>query len=105
HPSDVAVPLQHPPTLQGPALELILPPCRIGLGELDLADDPIQDQVEQFVLAADVGIQRRSSGIEGLGDATHREPVDSIPVDDLESHLDDPIPIEYLTPGLHRCPP
>jgi hypothetical protein len=43
-------------------LELVLPVGGIGVGDLALADDLVQDQVEQAVLAADVPVQGRCAG-------------------------------------------
>src|SRR5690606_5820760 len=59
----------------------------------------------ELFLAADVGVQGGGAGVELFGDAPHRQPVDALLVDDPESHLDDPVPIENLAPRLLRPPP
>lgn len=39
-------------------LELVSPAVGIRLGQLHLAGDPVEDQLEQLILVADVGIER-----------------------------------------------
>ena len=52
----------------GDLLELLPPSRRVGVGDLALADDLVDDQVEQAVLAADVPVQGRGAGAEFLGE-------------------------------------
>ena len=57
----------------------------IGLGRnLDLADHPVDHELEQILLARDVRVERCRAGAELLGDAPHRHRVEPLAVDDLE---------------------
>jgi hypothetical protein len=41
----------HAVRLPGEVLELVLPPRRVGVGEFDLAHDPVVDELAELVLA------------------------------------------------------
>jgi hypothetical protein len=68
----------------GDLLDLLLPPRRVGVGNPALADDLVQDQVEQAVLAADVPVQRRGAGAELVGELAHAQGGQALAVQELD---------------------
>jgi hypothetical protein len=57
----------------GDLLELLLPARGIGVGHLLLADDLVEHQVQQAVLAADMPVQRRGAGAELVAETPHAQ--------------------------------
>jgi hypothetical protein len=70
-------------------LDLFLPVLGIGIGDVLLADDAIEDQVEQAVLGSDVPVQGAGGGVEGARDVAHAQLVEAVGVEDLERGVDD----------------
>jgi phospholipase C len=95
-PGDVRVPGPDPLGLPGVRPELILPAGRIRLGDLDLARDPVDHQLEQLVAAGHVRVQRRRSRAEILGDPPGADRVQAVPVEDRDRRGDDPLPGQRL---------
>jgi hypothetical protein len=83
---------QHRPIgLAGDVLELLLPAGRLGVGELDLAHDPVVDQFAELVLARDVPVEGGRARAELLPEAPDRERVDAVGVEDRQRGVDDRI--------------
>ena len=61
-PDDVAVAEDRRAHRARDLLDLLLPALRVGVGDRLLADDPVEDEVEQPVLRADVPVQRAGGG-------------------------------------------
>ena len=70
-------------------LELLAPALRVGVGDVLLADDLVEEEIEQAVLAADVAVERGGAGIELVGDPAHAEPVEALGIEDAYGRLDD----------------
>src|SRR5207237_6400716 len=70
-------------------LELLLPARRLRPRHLLLADDMVEEQVEQAVLAADVPVQRRRASVEFVGYTAHGQAVQPFAVQDPQRGLDD----------------
>ena len=73
----------------GDLLELLLPPRRVGVGDLALADDLVHDQVEEAVLAADVPVEGGGAGAELVGELAHAQGGQALAVEELDGGGDD----------------
>jgi hypothetical protein len=70
-------------------LELFAPTLGLGVGDVLLADDLVEEEVEQAVLAADVAVERGGAGVELVGHAAHAEAVEAVGVEDAQRGGDD----------------
>jgi len=83
-------------------LDLFFPLAAARRGNLLLADHPVEDQVQQAVLAAHVPVQRSRAGVEVLGDPAHAQAVEPIPVEDAQRGLDDRLDRDRVAPATAR---
>ena len=83
----------------GHLLELLLPWSGVRVRDVLLADDVIEEQVQQPVLAADMPVQRGGASVEFLGDAAHGQAVHSLAVKDPQRGLDDHVPVDRVMPA------
>jgi len=97
-PGDVAVPGPHLLGVLGVGPELILPVGRVRLGDLDLACDPVDHELQELIAAGHVRIQRRRPGAQILGDPPGADRVQAVPVEDRDRRGNDPFPGQRL-PG------
>ena len=81
-------------------LDLVLPLITPWLGHLLLADDVVENQVQQPVLAAHVPVERGRAGVEFLGDPAHAQAVEPVPVEDAQRGLNDGFHRDRITPGV-----
>jgi len=89
---DVTEVAQHP-------VQLLAPPGRVGGFQLDLADQLVEDQLQQFLAAGDVCVQRGRAGAEPVGDPAHGQPGVAGFVQDLDRRGHD------HRDGQRRLPP
>jgi hypothetical protein len=86
----VAVLGEDPADAPQPLLDLLLPALRVGLApERNLADDLLDDHLEQLLLARHVRVERRRPGAQRVGDGAHGHRVKPLAVDDVQSRGDD----------------
>ena len=69
----------------------------VRLDALDLADDDLDDAVEQVVLAPDVPVERHGIDAELLAELAHAQALDAVPIG--ERHGD----AEHAVPGQGRA--
>src|SRR5207247_6406411 len=86
----------------GDLLELLLPARGVGVGHLLLADDLVEHQVEQAVLAADVPVQRRGAGPELVAEPAHAQRGQALAVEQVDRGLHDRLPADRLAPAPRR---
>ena len=67
-----------------------------GVGQLDLGEHPLADQVEQLLLVGHVGVQRRGAGLQLLGDPPHAHRVEPFRVEHPQRRVDDRVLAERL---------
>jgi hypothetical protein len=83
-------------------LQLLLPPRRVGVGYLLLADQLVEHEVKQTVLAADVPVQRRRAGTELLGEPPHAQRGQALAVEQADGRGHDGLPADRVAPAPAR---
>src|SRR5207247_1045546 len=74
----------------------------VGVGHLLLADDLVEHQVQQAVLAADVPVQRRGAGPELVAEPPHAQRGQALAVEQVDRGLHDRLPADRLAPPPGR---
>jgi hypothetical protein len=70
-------------------LELDDPPFRVGLGQRDTRQDPVEHQLVQLVLVGSMGVQRCRPRVQCPCDPAHADRLDTLRGQDLERRLHD----------------
>jgi hypothetical protein len=72
-------------------------PVGVGAGRVDLADDDVDQAVEQFLLVAHVAVERHRHDVESLRELAHAEGLDAALVGQVDGGAKHPVAGE-------RCP-
>jgi hypothetical protein len=82
------------PHLPGEQHEIGAPVAGGVLGECLLAEDGVENEVEQFLLAGDVPVERHCADAEPGGDPAHRDGLGTFLVGHLDRRPDDHVTVE-----------
>jgi hypothetical protein len=74
-----------------------LSPATVGLGQVDLAHDGVDDLGQELALVGEVGVGRHRCGAQFGRQAPHRERVEALGVDDRERCPGDPLAAQRVT--------
>jgi hypothetical protein len=85
---------EHAPHLARQLLQPLLPVLGIERRQLNLPDDPVEDEQEQLLLVADVPVERGRRSAELLRDAAHARGLEALAVDHSERGVDDRVAAE-----------
>jgi hypothetical protein len=76
-----------------------LPVDGAGRGDLDLAEDDVDEAVDDVLLAGDVVVERHRLHAQLARHLAHRERVEAAVVGELERRLEHPVPRQWGTPS------
>ena len=99
------MPREDPARLAREGPQLLLPAGWIGGRQPNLADHPVERELQELVLAADVPVEGGRRGAELVGDAPHAGGIEPLGVDDAERGLDDSLPAQGRARRRTRPPP
>jgi hypothetical protein len=85
-------------------LELLLPAAGLRIGNVLLADDAVEDQVEQAVLGADVPVQGGRRGVQRARHVAHAQLVEAVGIENAQCGVDDRLLRQRLAPAALRRP-
>jgi hypothetical protein len=83
------VPQDRGPLAQRDLLELLLPAVTLRGRHIHLADDLVENQIQQAVLVADVPVQGGGAGVQRVRHPPHAQPFEAFAVQDLDRGLGD----------------
>ena len=64
----------------------------------DLADDALDDPVEQVVLAPDVAVERHRVDAELLAELAHAQGLEAVAIREVHRDAEDPVAVERRSP-------